>query len=137
MSDSPKPAAPSAPSVAAGSTEQSFPLVALLQLATFMAAIAACVDNQELLKQVERAAKEPFWAALIVLAAAAVAGAIGFVIGLGQLRGTRSAMLGAAFGAAVGVTILCVYLAPAPPLRTAGAVAVMLLSTIAIRIRAA
>ena len=46
-------------------------------------------------------------------------------------------MLGAAFGAAVGVTILCVYLAPAPPLRTAGAATVMLVSTIAIRIRAA
>ena len=137
MSDSPKPAAPSAPQVAAGSTEQSFPLVALLQLATFMAAIAACVDSKELLKQVERAADEPLSAALVVLAAAAVAGAIGFVIGLGQLRGIRSAMLGAAFGAAVGVTILCVYLAPAPPLRTAGAATVMLVSTIAIRIRAA
>lgn len=137
MSDSPKPAAPAAPQVAAGSTEQSFPLVALLQLATFMAAIAACVDNQELLKQLDRAVEEPLGAAAAVLAAAAVAGAIGFVIGLGQLRGIRSAMLGAAFGAAVGVTILSIYLAPAPPLRTAGAVAVMLLSTIAIRIRAA
>jgi hypothetical protein len=137
LSDSQKPAAPSAPPVTAGSTEQSFPLIALLQLATFMAAIAACVDNQELLKHLDRAGEEPLSSAAIVLAAAAAASAIGFIIGLGQLRGIRSAMLGAAFGASVGVTILCVYLAPAPPVRTAGAVTVMLLSTIAIRIRAA
>jgi hypothetical protein len=68
---------------------------------------------------------------------ATLVGAIGVVIGLGQLRAARSAAVGGAFGAALGVAILAIYLAPAPPSRSSGAVAVLLISTIAIRIRAA
>ena len=126
-----------AENTSAGGTEQSFPLIALLQLATFMAAIAACVDSQELLKRVNQAAQNPLEAASVVLLAAAAVGSIGFVIGLGQLRMTRSAVAGSAVGAGFGLAILAIYLAPAPPIRTAGAVAVLLVSTIAIRVRAA
>jgi hypothetical protein len=125
------------PATAEGSTEQSFPLIALLQLATFLAAIAACVDSQELMKQFDRATQKPLEAALVIVLAATVVAAIGFVIGLGQLRAVRSATVGGAFGAALGIAILAVYIAPGPPTRTAGAVGVMLISTIAIRIRAA
>jgi ABC-type antimicrobial peptide transport system permease subunit len=126
-----------APATAAGSTEQSFPLIALLQLATFLAAIAACVDGRELVKQFDRATQKPLEAALVIVLAATVVAAIGFVIGLGQLRAVRSATVGGAFGATLGVAILAIYIAPGPPTRTAGAVGVMLISTIAIRIRAA
>lgn len=138
MIESPANAEPAkAMATNAGTTEQSFPLIALLQLATFMAAITACVDSKELLKNIEQAAQDPLEAASVALLAAAAVGAIGFIIGLGQLRMARSALVGAAVGAAFGLAILAIYLAPAPPIRTAGAVAVLLVSTIAIRVRAA
>lgn len=138
MIESPANAEPAkAMATNAGTTEQSFPLIALLQLATFMAAITACVDSQALLKNIDQAAQNPLEAASVALLAAAAVGAIGFIIGLGQLRMARSALVGAAVGAAFGLAILAIYLAPAPPIRTAGAVAVLLVSTIAIRVRAA
>jgi hypothetical protein len=130
LTESPSNAEPAKAMAAnAGTTEQSFPLIALLQLATFMAAITACVDSKALLKRVDQAAQNPLEAAAV--------GAIGFLIGLGQLRMARSALVGGAVGAAFGLAILAIYLAPAPPIRTAGAVAVLLVSTIAIRVRAA
>lgn len=138
MIESPANAEPAKAMAAnAGTTEQSFPLIALLQLATFMAAIMACVDSKALLKSIDQASQNPLEAAIVVLLAAAAVGAIGFIIGLGQLRMARSALVGGAVGAAFGLAILAIYLAPAPPVRTAGAVAVLLVSTIAIRVRAA
>ena len=138
MTESPSNAEPAkAMAASSGSTEQSFPLIALLQLATFMAAITACVDSKALLKSVDQAAQDPLEAAAVILLAAAAVGAIGFIIGLGQLRMARSALVGGAVGAAFGLAILAIYLAPAPQIRTAGAVAVLLVSTIAIRVRAA
>jgi hypothetical protein len=137
LNDSRRDKAASATAATPGATEQSFPLIALLQLATFLAAIAACVDGKELVQQLNRASELPLEAALLVLLAAAAVGSIGCFIGLGQVRAARSAAAGAAFGALVGLSILAVYAAPAPFARTAAAIAMMLVSTVAIRIRAA
>jgi hypothetical protein len=128
-----QPAGPAA----IGSTEQSFPLVALLQLATYLAAMAACVDGKELVARLHGIGDEPIPAAMVALMAAGICGTIGLVIGLGQLRRWRSALAGGAFGAAVGLAILAVYIAPAPPLHTLGAAGLMLVSTLIIRLRAA
>lgn len=115
---------------------RSFPLIALVQLATYLAAIAACIDGPGLLKALTYAATEPLIAASAVLAAACAVGLIGVVIGASQLNINRSALVGGAMGALCGVLIVAAYAAPAPIERSAAA-AMLLLTTIALRIRAA
>lgn len=116
---------------------RSFPLIALVQLATYLAAIAACIDGRALYKLFDQAGAEPLIAASMILGAACTVGLIGVVIGTSQLHMNRSALAGGAVGAMYGVVILAVYVAPAPIERSAAAAAMLLLTTIAFRIRAA
>jgi len=114
--------------------QQSFPLVALMQLATFWAALAACIDGNVLTTEMDRAPEQPIIAA-VVGGIAAIAGAIlGFAVGLGQLRMWRSAAAGAVVGMFYGLVVLAIYVAPAPLERAAAAAAVLVLTTIALRI---
>ncbi len=116
---------------------RSFPLIALVQLATYLAAIAACIDGAALYKRLDQAGAEPLIAASMILGAACTVGLIGVVIGASQLQMNRSALVGGAVGALYGVMILAAYAAPAPLERSAAAAAMLLLTTIAFRIRAA
>jgi hypothetical protein len=116
--------------------ERSFPLIALLQLATFLAALVSCIDSDDLSRNLDFARQEPLLGAACVLGACSVVGLIGVVIGASQLQMKRSALAGGAVGAFYGVLILAVYLSPAPLHRAAAAAAMAVLTTIAIRIRA-
>jgi hypothetical protein len=122
---------------AAGSGDRTFPLVALMQLATFWAALAACVDGAELRSLVGQFPGN-YWLGLTMIAVAIVGGGvIGLVIGLGQLRPMRNAIAGVAVGSACGAALLAAYAAPAPPVRGLAAAAMLLATTIALRVRAA
>jgi hypothetical protein len=134
----PAPAAERRPTLdAAGSGDRTFPLVALLQLATFWAALAACVDGAQL-RSLAGQFPDRWWLGLSMIAAAVAAGAgIGLVLGLGQLRPVRNAIAGMAVGSACGAALLAAYAAPAPPDRGMAAAAMLLATTIALRVRAA
>ncbi len=117
--------------------ERSFPLVALLQFATFWAAMAACIDGRELGAALDRIPEQPIAAALVAAFAVSVSGLLGFAVGLGQLRMWRSAAAGAAVGMLYGIIVLAVYVAPAPLERAAAAAAILVVTTIAFRIGSA
>jgi len=117
--------------------ERSFPLIALLQLATFLAAVVSCIDGPELARVLAKARGEPLLLVIAPLGACLALGLLGAVIGLGQLRRWRSALVGGGVGGAYGLAMLAVYVAPASLERAVAAAAVLVLTTIAIRIRAA
>lgn len=114
--------------------QRSFPLVALLQLATFWAALAACIDGKALTTQMNRAPDQPVVAAVAGVFAALAGVVLGFAVGLGQLRMWRSAATGAAVGMVYGLVVMAVYVAPAPLERAAAAAAMLVLTTIAFRV---
>ncbi len=116
--------------------ERSFPLVALLQLATFGSALAACVDPKALGAAIKQVSSEPVAAAVAVVCAILAGGALGFTVGLGQLRMWRSAALGAAVGSLYALVVLGMYVAPAPLEMSAAAAAMLLVTTIALRVGA-
>ena len=136
VSDDNLSAADPAPRPAAATQERSFPLIALLQLATFLAALVTCIDSNELSRRLGFARQEPLVGAALVLGACSVVGLIGVVIGAGQLHMKRSALAGGIVGALYGIVILAIYVAPAPLERAAAAAALVVLTTIAIRIHA-
>jgi hypothetical protein len=121
----------------AGLQERSFPLIALVQLATFWATIVACVDGKELAKAVDQMWERPAVAAQLILLAVTLGAGVGFAVGLGQLRMWRNAVAGASVGILYGIAILAVYVAPASIQQAAAAAAVLLATTIAFRIRSA
>ena len=130
-------AAPDRPATsAAASQERSFPLIALLQLATFLAALVSCIDSKQLSRRSTFVRDEPLVAAAVVAAACCLVGLIGLIVGAGQLRMKRSAAAGAGVGAFYGLVMLAVYVAPASLPHAIAAAAMALLTTIAIRIRA-
>lgn len=137
---SPNPQFDATPARSAGQptagTMRSFPLIALVQLATYLAAITACIDGRALYTRLDQAAAEPLIAASVMLGAACLVGLVGVIIGSSQLQLNRSAAVGGAVGALYGIVILAVYAAPAPIERAAAAAAIMVLTTIAFRIRA-
>jgi hypothetical protein len=116
---------------------RSFPLLALVQLATYLAALTACIDGRALYTRLDQAASQPIIAVSMVLGAACLVGLVGVIIGASQLQLNRSALVGGAVGALYGIVILAVYAAPAPLERAAAAAALTVLTTIAFRIRAA
>ena len=116
---------------------RSFPLVVLFQLATCSAALLACVDGPALGRAIDSpAAVDPFIVTAVVGVVIA-GGLIGALTGLGQIQKWRSAVLGLLVGSLSGLLILCVYAAPASVGRMAAAAAVILLSTVAVRLRSA
>ena len=134
---------PAAVTTAATETERSFPLVALMQLGAVIAAIVVCIDGPRLWELFQRIGDEPWagdglWIALALIATAMISsGVIGLVVGLGQRRRFRSALIGAAAGALFGLLMLAIFAAPASLERCAGGIAMVLLSTIALRASAA
>jgi hypothetical protein len=122
---------------AGAATEQSFPLIALLQSATFLAAVAASIDGRELVRIAGQWRVNLALAVGLPAAASLVGGSLGFVLGLGQLRMYRSALAGSAIGATLGLAILAAYAAPASLPRCAAAAGMLVATTIAFRIRAA
>jgi hypothetical protein len=133
----PAPQGPRSATVGMASSERSYPLVALLQLATFWAALAACVDGAKLRSMLDLASQNMTMAAAAIIAAFVLGGLLGSFVGMGQLRMWRSAVAGFAAGGLCGGAILAVYAAPAPPARALGAAATLVLTTIAFRCRAA
>lgn len=123
--------------VTGGAAEQSFPLIMMFQLATFWAAVAACVDGKALVEVLRNSAGDPLEEA-IAAAAAGVGGALlGFIVGMSQVRRRPYAVVGAFVGLWYGLVILAVYVAPAPLERGLAAAAVIAVTTLAIRIRSA
>lgn len=113
----------------------SFPLIALLQLATFSAALVACVDSQELTSQIQRSKEYVPAAIAIAMFVSASIGFIGMILGSGQFRFRRSALVGGAIAAVHGLAIVAAFVAPAPLERSAAAVGMLLVTTVAFRIR--
>jgi hypothetical protein len=122
---------------AVGVQERRFPLVALLQLATFWAVIVACVDGAALSAAVDSIPRRPWLAAALLAVALVVGGGLGFVVGLGQLRMWRNAVAGAGVGMLYGIAVLAVYVAPASLAQCLAAAAVLLATTLVLRIRSA
>ena len=117
--------------------ERAFPLLALIQLVTFWAALAACVDGPRLFELALDGLNTP-WLSLSVAAGAILTGTLlGALVGVGQLRYGRGILVGSLIGALYGGTLAAIYAAPAHLYRWVFAAAVLLLSTIAFRIRSA
>ena len=123
----------------AGLQERSFPLIALFQLATFWATIVACIDGKALADAVDHMWEWPgsIIAAQLIVLAVTLGAAVGFAVGMGQLRMWRNAVAGAGVGILYGLAILAVYVAPAPIEQAVAAAGVLLATTIAFRIRSA
>lgn len=115
--------------------ERSYPLVALLQLATFWAALAACIDGARLRLLVDQLPQQDAVVWGLVAGVFLVGGTLGFLVGLGQVRMWRSAAMGFVVGALCGGAILAVYVAPAPVHRAFAASAMLVGTTIAFRWR--
>jgi hypothetical protein len=110
----------------------SFPLIALLQLASFTAVLVACVDGQELRQVI--ASQDPVALGTAVMVSM-VLGFVGVIVGFGWSRLGRSALVAAAIGGLHGPAFLAVYAAPAPFNRAFAAIAVLVLSTVVLRVR--
>lgn len=121
----------------AAETERSYPLVALMQLGAVLGAIVVCIDGPKLWKLFERIDDEPWLAAALVATAMSSLGVIGLTVGLGQRRRLRSALLGFAVGATLGLVMLAIFAAPASIERCASGIAMVLISTILLRVNAA
>jgi hypothetical protein len=117
--------------------DRSFPLIALFQLATCWAALAACVDGAWVRKRLN--APGVTWGDIIPLVVASVlaGGLVGLAIGFGQIRKWRSSVVGFVAGGAFGVTLAAVYTGPAPLARALAAAGLLVGSTIVLRVRAA
>jgi hypothetical protein len=116
---------------------RSFPLVVLLQLATVCAALLACVDGSAVWRVYDAPNVGTTVQVLAMFGVLLAGGVIGALVGLGQIRKWRSALLGFFFGALSGFLIMCIYAAPASVTRIAAAAAVIVLSTVIVRLRAA
>lgn len=118
--------------------DQSYPLASVIQLTTLAAATLACLDASRLRHEIDRIADHYPMAALAVMAGGAcIVGLLGVLVGLGQRRRWRSAVVGSGVGALCGLLMLAVYAAPAPLLQGLGAAAVLLVTSIALRAGAA
>jgi hypothetical protein len=128
----PAVAAATPPNGARGSG--SYPLIALLQLAAFSAALVACVDGALLREIVNDMGPIQLASAIGV---SMIAGFVAVMFGFGHLRRWRTALAAGAVGALHAPAILAAYAAPAPFWRAGPAVAVLLVSTIVLRVRSA
>ncbi len=121
---------------ATGTVHRSFPLLVLLQLATCWAALIACVDGPALGQHIDMERwSGAAWAAIV--GAILVGAVLGLIAGLSHIGKKRGAITGLVLGAVAGLTILCVYMAPAPIERIVAAAALVVLSTVIVRVRAA
>ena len=132
----PAPAAPAPPwpslAPAGARRDGSFPLIALLQLAAFSAALVACIDGRGLREVV---AQKELTTLAVALLVSMTAGFVAVLIGFGHLSRWRTALAAASIGALHAPAILAAYAAPAPFWRAGPAVAVLLISTIVLRVR--
>jgi hypothetical protein len=110
----------------------SFPLIALLQLASFTAMLVACVDGQRLRDVLS--AQNGGVIALAVLISM-VLGFVSVLAGFGWSRLGRASLVASAIGAVHGPAVLAVFAAPAPFARSLAAIAVLIISTITLRVR--
>jgi hypothetical protein len=119
-------------SAAATARNGSFPLIALLQLASFTAVLVACVDGQELRQVI---ASQDYGVLGIAVLTSVVIGFVTVIFGFGWSRLGRSALVAAAIGGLHGPAVLAAYAAPAPFNRAFAAIAVLVLSTVVLRVR--
>ena len=128
--------APPATRLAAVS-DRSFPVAALVHLATFCAALLACIDGRTLQAAVAGLADEPPSGRVEVIGALLAGGVLGALVGLGQLKVWSGAVKGFCSGALCGAVILGVYTAPSSLERALAAPMLVLLAPIAMRLRSA
>lgn len=110
----------------------SFPLIALLQLASFTAVLVACVDGQALR---EVLADQDGGVIAIAVAVSMLIGFITVLLGFGWSRLGRASLIAATIGAVHGPAVLAAFAAPAPFARSLAAIAVLIISTITLRMR--
>lgn len=120
------------PAVVATTRNGSFPLIALLQLASFTAVLVACVDGQELRQVITSQNYVAVGTAVLV---SVFIGFIVVILGFGWSRLGRSALVAAMIGGLHGPAFLAAYAAPAPFNRAFAAIAVLVLSTVVLRVR--
>ncbi len=118
--------------VVATTRNGSFPLIALLQLASFTAVLVACVDGQELRQVI---ASQNYVAVGTAVLVSVLIGFIVVILGFGWSRLGRSALVAAMIGGLHGPAFLAAYAAPAPFHRAFAAIAVLVLSTVVLRVR--
>jgi hypothetical protein len=119
---------------AVAGVNRSFPLIALVQLATFCAALMACIDGGKFRDFLEDVPQLAGPAVAGFVGAMFVGGFLGLMLGLGEHHVWRSALKGMCIGALCGVAMMFVYVAPAPLPQAAAAAVVLLLSTIIMRV---
>lgn len=118
--------------------EQSFPLISVVQMVTYCVALMTCADFRRLSSSLGRISPQQPWQVIFpVLGALSVGLLIGVLVGLGQIGKWRGTLLCGGAGALVGLLILAVYVAPAPPAQAVAACLLPLVSTIILRARAA
>jgi hypothetical protein len=126
--------AASAPASGRSRRDGSFPLLALLQLASFSAALVACIDGGALRKAL---GQFPIGLTAIAVNVSVLLGFVTVAVGFAHLRSWRTACAAGALGALHGPAILAVFAAPAPFWRAGPAIIVLLLTTILLRVRSA
>jgi hypothetical protein len=118
--------------------DKSYPLASVIQLTTLAAATLACLDANQLLDELNRMVDHFPGAAMAAIAGCVcIVGLLGVLVGVGQRRRWRSAVVGSVVGALCGLLMLAVYAAPAPLFQGLGAAAMLLLTSIALRAGAA
>ncbi len=116
--------------------EQSFPLIAVVQLVTFSVALVSCINFEALRRQMDRVVLDDLVGVLTPYVLTSLMGfIIGAAVGLGQVRKWRGFFLGGPVGAVVGLLIVFAFASPAPPLQACFACSLPLLSTIILRFR--
>ena len=120
------------PAVVTTTRNGSFPLIALLQLASFTAVLVACVDGQKLRQVI---ASQNYVAVGTAVLVSVFIGFIVVILGFGWSRLGRSALVAAMIGGLHGPAFLAASAAPAPFNRAFAAIAVLVLSTVVLRVR--
>jgi hypothetical protein len=118
--------------ILAATKNGSFPLIALLQLASFTTVLVACIDGRDLRQVI---ASQSYEVLGIAVLASIVIGFAVVLFGFGWSRLGRSALVAAAIGGLHGPAVLAAYAAPAPFLRAFAAIGVLVLSTVVLRVR--
>lgn len=117
--------------------ERSFSLIVLIQLFSFCIALVVCIDGKKLKQgwmQANFEVSTLVWGVLILCLLGLCSG---LWVGLGQIRYFRSVLICSITGTLLWMFVLAIYIAPANPMAACAAIALPLLTTLAIRARTA
>jgi hypothetical protein len=117
-----------------GVTKRGFPLASLVLLATALAVCFTCTDVSGWSERWGRITPSAAFQLFGLFVAAALVGAvIGAILGLSNPSRWRGVLFGFIGGTIAGDVALLILLAPAPPIRSLTAVAVLIATAILVR----